>query len=365
MRRSLLTLFMATMLACTAGTGGTTLAPTPTTPPPPSTAATVGDTTTVPSTVTETTTSTTQLATIVPEDLVLESFPVPAGSGPHDVAPALDGGVWYTAQDTGELGWLDPSTGETRHTALGEGSAPHGVIVDAAGTAWVTDGGLNAIVAVDPVSLEVTVYPLPSDRPDASLNTASFDGDGMVWFTGQNGIYGCVDPDTGEVIVFDAPQGPGPYGITTTPDGVVFYASLAGSHIARIESDRSATVIEPPTADQGARRVWSDSLGAIWVSEWNAGNLSRYSPETDTWDTWHLPGHSPETYAVFVDDSDIVWASDFGSNSIVRFDPTTEEFHTYALPHDPGNVRQILGRPGEVWLPESAADNLIVIRTSA
>ena len=92
---------------------------------------------------------------------------------------------------------------------LGEGSAPHGVIIDDAGTAWVTDGGLNAIVAVDPVSLEVTVYPLPDDRPDANLNTASFDGDGMLWFTGQNGIYGCVDPDTGELIVFDAPEGRG------------------------------------------------------------------------------------------------------------------------------------------------------------
>ena len=364
MRRSLLTLIMMPILACTATTGETTLAPT-TTPPPSSTAVTVQETTTVASTVPEsTTTPTTQPAAIAPEDLVLESFPVPAGSGPHDVAPALDGGVWYTAQDTGELGWLDPATGETRHTALGEGSAPHGVIIDEAGTAWVTDGGLNAIVAVDPVSLEVTVYPLPEDRPDANLNTASFDGDGMLWFTGQNGIYGCVDPDTGELIVFDAPEGPGPYGVTTTPDGVVYYASLAGSHIARIESDRTATVIEPPTAEQGARRVWSDSQGRIWVSEWNAGNLSRYTPDTDTWDTWHLPGNAPETYAVFVDDTDIVWASDFGSNSMVRFDPTTEEFHTYVLPHDPGNVRQILGRPGEVWFPESAADNLIVIRTS-
>ena len=365
MRRSLPALIMVFALACTTDSADTsvvsTVAPTTSLAPTTTVAAPSTTQTIAPET---TTTPTTQPVTMAPDELVLESFPVPAGSGPHDVAPALDGGVWYTAQDTGELGWLNPATGETRHTALGEGSAPHGVIVDEAGTAWVTDGGLNAIVAVDPVSLEATVYPLPDDRPDANLNTASFGGDGMLWFTGQNGIYGCVDPDTGEVIVFDAPQGPGPYGVTTTPDGVVYYASLAGSHIARIEADRSATVIEPPTPEQGARRVWSDSQGQIWVSEWNAGNLSRYTPDTDTWATWHLPGASPETYAVFVDDRDIVWASDFGSNSMVRFDPTTEEFHTYPLPHDPGNVRQILGRPGEVWFPESAADNLIVIKTS-
>ena len=52
----------------------------------------------------------------------LQAFPLPAGSRPHDVAPALDGGVWYTARGSGELGWLDPETGETRHTPLGAGS---------------------------------------------------------------------------------------------------------------------------------------------------------------------------------------------------------------------------------------------------
>ena len=210
----------------------------------------------------------------------------------------------------------------------------------------------------------MTEYPLPLDRPDANLNTATFDGAGLLWFTGQNGIYGSLHPALGEMTVYDAPKGRGPYGVTSTPDGVVYYASLAGSHIARIEPDGSATVVEPPTPEQGARRVWSDSEGQIWVSEWNAGNLSRYAPDTDSWAAWHLPGDSPETYAVFVDDRDIVWASDFGSNSMVRFDPTTEQFHSYVLPHDPGNVRQILGRPGEVWFPESAADNLIVIRTN-
>ena len=69
------------------------------------------------------------------------------------------------------------------------------------------------------------------------------------------------------------------------------------------------------------------------------------------------------TYAVYVDDLDIVWVSDFGSNVLARFDPTTELFDVYPLPHDPGDVRQILGRPGEIWGAESAADHLVLIRT--
>ncbi|MGH8873099.1 MAG: virginiamycin B lyase family protein [Acidimicrobiia bacterium] len=363
MRRSLLTLMMVTAIACTGGTAETTLSPT-STGASATTPTTAGGATSTLATVLETTTISTQPPGLAPEDLVLQSFPVPPGSGPHDVAPARDGGVWYTAQATGELGWLDPASGETRHTDLGSGSRPHGVIVDDEGTAWVTDSGLNAILAVDPSSLEVTVFPLPDDRPDANLNTATFDGEGMLWFTGQSGVYGRLEPGSGEMVVYDAPEGRGPYGITATPGGDVYYASLAGSFVGAIDDDGTTTVLEPPTADQGARRVWSDTQGRIWVSEWNAGNLSRYTPESRAWDTWHLPGNNPQAYAVFVDDSDIVWASDFGSNSIVRFDPGTEQFHTYPLPSSPGEVRQILGRAGEVWLPESAADDLVLIRTS-
>ncbi len=278
------------------------------------------------------------------------------------MAPAADGGVWYTAQGSGELGWLDPESGETVHIPLGAGSRPHGVIVGQDGVAWVTDGGLNAIVSVDPATDELNVFPLPPERPDANLNTAAFDGLGRLWFTGQNGIYGVLDITTGDMEVFDAPFGRGPYGIAATPLGTVFYASLAGSYVGLIGADGAVTVLDPPTSGQGARRVWSDSRGSIWVSEWNSGQLSRYVPETEEWTTWPLPGAAPQAYAVYVDELDVVWVSDFGGNAMHRFDPSTEAFETFDLPSSPSNVRQILGRPGEVWGAESAADQLIVIR---
>lgn len=294
--------------------------------------------------------------------LEVVSFPVPAGSRPHDVAPAPDGGVWYTAQGAGALGYLDPGSGETRHIPLGEGSAPHGVIVGPDGLAWVTDSGLNAIVSVNPATDEVTTYPLPADAPDANLNTAAFDRDGQLWFTGQNGIYGVIDVSTGKVEVFAAPRGRGPYGIAATPDGQIYYASLAGSYVGAVSPDGTVVALDPPTAGQGARRVWSDSTGAIWVSEWNSGQLSRYIPETAEWAVWPLPGENPSAYAVYVDEFDQVWVSDFDGNAIHRFDATTETFDTFALPAEPSDVRQILGRAGEIWGAESANDSLVVIR---
>jgi len=293
-----------------------------------------------------------------------QEFPLPAGTRPHDVAPAPDGGVWYTSQSRGVLGRLDPATGTVEEIPLGQGSSPHGVIVGPDGAAWVTDGGQNAIVRVDPTTRAVDVFPLPEDQGYANLNTATFDRAGVLWFTGQNGIYGRLDPRTRALAVFEAPRGRGPYGIATTPEGQVFYASLAGSHIARIDvGTGTATVIEPPTVRQGARRVWADSRGGVWVSEWNAGNVSRYDPATGAWKTWKLPGDQPRAYAVYVDERDKVWVSDWGANAIVQFDPETQRFTAFPATKPGANVRQILGRPGEVWAPESGTDRLRVLRT--
>jgi virginiamycin B lyase len=73
-------------------------------------------------------------------------FAVSRQTGIHDVAPAPDGGVWFTAQASGHLGWFDPATGRTELLALGLGSSPHGVIQGPDKAAWIA-------------------YPVPSASP--------------------------------------------------------------------------------------------------------------------------------------------------------------------------------------------------------
>ena len=68
---------------------------------------------------------------------------------------------------------------------------------------------------------------------------------------------------------------------------------------------------------------------------------------------------------MFVDERDFVWLTDFGSNSIVRFDPRTEQFDPYPLPTAGAEVRQLLGREGELWGAESGVDKLVVLREIA
>ena len=286
-------------------------------------------------------------------------------TGIHDVAPAPDGGVWFTAQQSGHLGWFEPQSGRVELIALGVRSAPHGVIQGPDQAAWVTDGGQNAIVRVGWPDRTVRAFALPAGTRSANLNTATFDHDGDLWFTGQGGVVGKLAVKTGRVTVKDAPRGNGPYGICTTPHGDVWWCSLAGSFIARIDrASGESTLVEPPTARQGARRVWSDSGSRLWVSEWLSGNLSMHDPAKANWRTWRVPGASPRPYAVYVDDRDKVWLSDWGSNAIFGFDAGTEAFERIALTNEGAGVRHILGRPGEVWLPESGTEHITVLRTA-
>ena len=285
-------------------------------------------------------------------------------AGSRDVAAAGDGTVWFCGQRNGTLGRLDPATGSVRVVTLGQNSAPHGVVRGPDGAAWVTDGGLNAIVRVDAASHEVRSWKLPEKFPNANLNTGVFDVSGTLWFTGQNGIYGRFAPASERMDVWEAPRGAGPYGITRTPQNGIWYVSLANNHLAQIDDLATGRVriVEPPTPRQGARRVWSDSAGRLWISEWNSGNVSMHDPRDGSWKAWRLPGDRPRTYSVWVDPSDKVWLTDFSANAIVRFDPADQRFASFESNKSDANVRQMAGIDGEAWGGESGNDRLVRIQ---
>jgi virginiamycin B lyase len=294
-------------------------------------------------------------------------FPLPNQTYIHDVAPAPGGAIWWTAQSDGLLGILDPKTGANKFVKLGENSAPHGIITSKNGLAWIADGGQNAIVSYDPKTEKLATYKLPEDTGYTNLNTPTEDGDGNIWFTGQNGIHGKVDVKTGKVSVWKSPKGRGSYGITTTPDGNVWFVSLANSYLGQIDRKTGdVKVIEPPVRNSGVRRVWSDSKGDLWMSEWNTGQVARYSPASGQWSRWAIPGAArAQLYAVYVDSKDVVWVSNWTDNKTYSFDPKTEKFAAVPGSSSGSAIRQIAGAGGMVYLPESGNASIMVVNTGS
>jgi virginiamycin B lyase len=286
---------------------------------------------------------------------------------PHDIWPAGDGTVWYTAQFKGTLGRLNVATGGFREIPLGygAGSGPHGIVAGPDGDAWVTVMNANAIVRVDSGTEGVTPYSIPS-AANSAPHTATFDNAGMLWFTGENGYVGRVDPANGDVDVWPTPRGAGPYGIDATPAGDVYFVSLRpDSYLGRVNKQTGAVeVIDPPRPGVQLRRVWSDSRGRLWASEWVGGHLARYDPATGTWSEWPMPAGS-QGYAIYVDASDDVWVTDFGTDALVRFDPDTAQFQSFRFPTPGAAVRQIVGDATGIWGAESATEKIVLFRSTS
>jgi virginiamycin B lyase len=296
----------------------------------------------------------------------VQTYRVTNGAHPHDVAVASDGGIWYTGQINETLGWLDPETGEVREARLPSGARPHGVITGPDGAAWVTDQGLDAIIRVTPGEFDVDVFPMPAGARRLGPHTAVFDRDGVLWFTCAGGAVARLDPSSGDIEAFDVPRGAGPYGIAVTPADDIWFVSLEKSYLGNVDkATGEVKVFDPPTPNAGTRRVWSDSLGRLWVSYWNAGMVAMYDPIAGSWREWDLPGGQNSAYSMYVDELDGVWASDFAQNAVVRFDPETETFQSFASDRPNAAVRQMLGRPGEAWGAESGVDRLVVHRYEA
>jgi len=296
-------------------------------------------------------------------DFKVTYYNIKPGLGNRDVAPAADGTVWFANQFSGTIGHLDPKTGKYDLYPLGAGSSPHGILMGPDGNVWTMDGGQNAIVRTDAHTYKHTIFPLPKERGDVNLNTGVFDQTGALWFTGQNGFYGVLDPATGKIDLYDAPEGEGPYGIALAPNGMVWYTSFACNHIAGIDpKTRQITVVDVPDPRAGgARRIWADSKGRLWLATWGTGELLRYDPADRPWMAYKLPGLGPRGYSTFVDDQDIVWVSEFMANAVLRFDPKTESFISF--PSDRGTVQllQMNGRPGKGGGGEQGASRIISI----
>ena len=283
--------------------------------------------------------------------------------GNRDVAPAANGSVWFSNQWSGSVGNLDPKTGNYKIYPLGKGSSPHGILMGPDGNLWIMDGGQNAIIRLDSNDHKLTLFSMPKERGDLNLNTGVFDHSGALWFTGQNGVYGRLDPSTSKIKLWPAPKGFGPYGITVTPQGTVWFTNFAANYLLGIDPKKYQTTLVPlpHPSPTGARRVWSDSKGRLWLGTWVSGELLQYDPGHKVWTAYKLPGWGPRAYSTYVDENDVVWLSDFMANSVLRFDPRTESFVDFPGLKPASQVLQMTGRPGQAWGSEQGADVVFVI----
>ncbi|XUJ34253.1 lyase [Bradyrhizobium japonicum] len=263
------------------------------------------------------------------------------------------------------LGRLDPRDGGFKTVSLGQGAAPHGVTIGPDGAPWITEGGQNAIARVDPGDLKITLFRLPEKFAYANLNTGVFDKEGIYWFTGQSGYHGRLKPGSGEMDVFRAPKGVGPYGIAVTPRG----RSGTPRWPAAISRRLILRPAMPPLSSRRRRARVRGGSGRIRKAGSGSASgtavTSRCTIRQWLLENLEAAGRSPSHLCRLCRRQGQGLAHRFLRQCHRPIRSTTERFNVFASDKANANVRQLDGRPGELWGCESGNDRIVMIQTIA
>jgi len=144
---------------------------------------------------------------------------------PHSLMFDGNGILWFTVQGGNMVGRLDPKTGKmTLKEVPTESALPYGIQINSKGVPIFCELGTHKMASIDPKTMTVTEYNLPESARPRRLAIAA---DDTVYFTDfKSGHLGILNTSNGAVKMLPSPGGPesNPYGITLTPDGMVWYS---------------------------------------------------------------------------------------------------------------------------------------------
>lgn len=157
----------------------------------------------------------------------VKAYPMPDAKAedPHTAVFDSRGILWFTVQVGSMVGRLDPNTGKIDLKKVhGQRTLPYGIAINSKGLPFFCEFGTNKMAKIDPQTMEITEYQLPeSVRP----RRMAINAEDKIYFTDYNGgNLGKLDPTSGAVKMWASPGGAGaaPYGITITPDGMVWFS---------------------------------------------------------------------------------------------------------------------------------------------
>lgn len=145
---------------------------------------------------------------------------------PHTPVFDRNGILWFTNEETNYVGRLDPKTGKmTLAKSPTAHAVPYGIVILPNNTPFFCEFGANKLASVDPNTMQIHEYPLPS--ASARPRRIALAPDTVYYTDYARGYLGHFDPSTGRLLKEClSPSGSGaePYGIAITKDGVVWYS---------------------------------------------------------------------------------------------------------------------------------------------
>ena len=175
---------------------------------------------------------------------------------PHTAVFDANGMLWFTVQVGNFVGRLDPKTGKVELKAVPTAnSRPYGIQTNSRGVPIFCEFFTNKLASIDPKTMAIQEYTLPEGvRP----RRIAIDAQDRVYFTDfEKGHLGRLDPKSGETKMWNSPGGAGanPYGITITPDGMVWYSESGVKPNTLVRFDPKTETMASATIPSGGGTV--------------------------------------------------------------------------------------------------------------
>jgi streptogramin lyase len=263
-------------------------------------------------------------------------------------------------------------------TTLGAGN-PHATPSASSG---VSPQAPTALPTSSPSAPAFHEYAFP--RSDSQVMRLAMDHQGRLWFgaMGQNTLM-WFDPSTHLFQHITPPQGrSGIMGIQVAADDTIWFAEQFANYIGHYfpathtfhqyplpilsVPDPSApgkTLSEP----SGPNDLVLDAQGNVWFTEFNAGLVGRFDPQTGRFRHYtptSSPGNAQELapYGLTIDAQGTVWFTEMGGHTVGRLDPRTGGVSLYSLPAPGVSPMEIASdHEGNLWITTFDAGLLLAL----
>jgi virginiamycin B lyase len=235
-----------------------------------------------------------KLGRVDPKTGQIREYPLrTANSGPHGLVADLDGNIWYTANSAGYIGKLVPQTGEITEYRMPDARAsdPHTPLFDRNGILWFTVQGGNFLGKLDPVTGVITLRQSPTagSRPYG----LAMDSQGILFYCENNtNKIGRIDPATFSITEYTLPSTARPRRIAIAPDDIIYYTDDNGT-LGRLDPKTGSAegIPSPSGARAGPYAITATPDGVVWYCETavQPNNLVRFDPKTRAFTTWPIP----------------------------------------------------------------------------
>ncbi len=176
---------------------------------------------------------------------------------------------------------------------------------------------------------DITEYPTPTPVSDPWGITSG--PDGALWFTEANADQiGRIDPTTHAITEYYISHGSAPGEITSGPDGALWFTMHRLNQIGRIEPTTHAiTKYAIHTANSNPQAITSGPDGAVWFAEFNANKIGRIDPKTHVITEYATPTSKSGPAGITSGPDGALWFTEAYGNKIGRVVLTAPQ--TYSI----------------------------------